>query len=84
MRLSQLGVPAVALLGCHLSAAQHALLKHIRKVVLLMDGDQAGRLAAAAIRRQLSQAVVVDLPDDLDPDELADQHLTGLIRPHLR
>ena len=80
MRLAQLGVPAVGLLGCHLSSAQHALLKDMTRVVLLMDGDIAGRKAAATIRRQLSQAVIVDLPDGLDPDDLPDQELVELRR----
>ena len=34
-----------------------------------MDGDEAGRRAAQVIRGRLPDAVVVDLPEGLDPDD---------------
>ncbi len=78
LRLAQLGIPAVALLGTHLSATQQALLRDLPKVLVLMDGDQAGRKAARTIRQRLPSTTVIDLPEGLDPDDLTDQDLAKL------
>ncbi len=43
MRLAQLNIPAVALLGIHLSSLQLDILKKISRVVLMFDGDYAGK-----------------------------------------
>ncbi len=80
LRLHQLGIPAVALLGTHMSPRQQALLSELPTVVLLMDGDQAGRSAAQAISQRFPVSVVVDLPDGLDPDDLSDHELAELER----
>jgi DNA primase len=49
------GLPCVvALMGCSLSLRHEELLcEHFREVVLLLDGDRAGRAAAAAIAQRL-------------------------------
>ena len=86
MRLHQLGVPAVALLGTHLSQTQRQLLTLIPRVILLLDGDQAGRMASARIWEALKDVTDVrsaTLPTDLDPDDLADVHLAALLKPFL-
>jgi DNA primase len=75
MRLAQLGIPAVALLGTHLSESQRALLSPLPRVILLLDGDHAGRRAALQVREQLPNAAIVDLPDAHDPDDLTDRDL---------
>ena len=75
LRLAQLGIPAVGLLGTHLSSTQHKLLGDLPMVVILMDGDRAGRDAADVIRRRLQRSAVIDLPEGLDPDDLSDQEL---------
>lgn len=80
LRLHQLGIPAVALLGIHMSPRQQALLSEVPRIVLLMDGDEAGRGAARAIRQRLPISVIVDLPDGLDPDDLSDHQLAKLER----
>jgi DNA primase len=80
LRLHQLRIPAVALLGTHMSPGQHDLLREVPRVVLLMDGDKAGRRAAQGIRGRLPDAVVVDLPEGLDPDDLGDHELAELQR----
>ncbi len=46
MRLHQLGIPAVALLGSSLSPTQRRLLDPFPRIVLLLDGDPTGRSAA--------------------------------------
>jgi DNA primase len=79
LRLAQLDIPAVALLGTALSANQRALLLSLPKTVLLLDGDEAGRRASTFIREQLPSAITVDLPDRLDPDDLSDEHLFTLL-----
>jgi DNA primase len=75
LRLAQLGIPAVALLGTHLSPTQQDLLRDLPRIVTLMDGDKAGRNAATTIRQRLPNVTVIDLPDGTDPDDLADQEL---------
>ena len=75
LRLAQLQVPAVALLGTGLSQAQQVLLVALPTVVVMMDGDPAGTSAAASLRQRLSNSVVCELPEGKDPDDLADSQL---------
>jgi DNA primase len=68
----------VALMGCSLSQRQEALLQeHFREVVLLLDGDNPGRRAGAAIAQRLVSKVstrLVEIPAGSQPDMLsADQ-----------
>jgi len=79
LRVTQLGIPAVALLGTSLSPSQRALLLGLPKVVLLLDGDQAGTRATTSIRAQLANAIPVNLPDGLDPDDLSDNGLLDVL-----
>ena len=86
MRLHQLGIPAVALLGTHLSSRQRELLLDVPRLILLMDADNAGRKAASLIRQQLyahPNLSVATLSDGLDPDDLSDLHLAEILRPFL-
>ena len=77
LRLAQLRIPAVALLGISLSQAQLALLQELQRVVLMMDGDAAGSRAAARIEASLRgvEAITVQLPKGYDPDDLSDDEL---------
>jgi DNA primase len=80
MRLAQLNIPAVALLGIHLSSAQLDILKKISRVVLILDGDYAGRSATIRIRKILepyTKVHCITLPFDLDPDDLTDNTLVS-------
>jgi DNA primase len=80
MRLGQIGVPAVALLGVHASAVQLGLLAGASRVVVLLDGDKAGREGGRRIRAALGdRALVIDLPDGLDPDDLDDAGLREMV-----
>ena len=46
LRVKEVGYPCVALLGSQLSREQEELLStHFQHVVLLLDGDEAGRAA---------------------------------------
>lgn len=78
MRLDQLHIPAVALLGIHLSPLQLHILKKQSSVVLMLDGDKAGRSASIRIQYKLKQYTQVHpicLPTGLDPDDLNDNDL---------
>jgi len=82
MRLAQLAIPAVALLGSKLSTRQLSLLQQCSKVVLMLDGDRAGRDATETIKCQLRPHVCVssvDLPPNKDPDDLDDENLIHLL-----
>jgi DNA primase len=82
MRLDQLNVPAVALLGIHLSSLQFDILKKLSRVVLMLDGDYAGRAATIRIRNTLepyTKVHCIRLPLDFDPDDLTDNALLSAI-----
>lgn len=82
MRLAQAGVPAVALLGTALSDRQAELLSARHHVVLMFDGDPAGRRGALDAARRLELAVdvtIVELPKGCDPDDLPDADLLARV-----
>ena len=88
MRLAQIGIPAVALLGIHLSRTQLQLLAQIPRLVLMLDGDPAGRAASAQIADILNPYTWtsvhrIDLPPGLDPDDLDDLELSRRLLPLL-
>ena len=55
MRLMQIGFPAVALLGIQVSSTQLQLLYQSSRIVLMLDGDDAGRSASRKIANALTQ-----------------------------
>lgn len=78
MRLSQLSIPAVSLLGTNLSLAQLPLLLDADRIILMLDGDRAGKNAMNRIKAALAPHVSVRsfiLPNNLDPDDLNDDEL---------
>lgn len=77
MRLAQIGVPAVALLGTALSTQQAELLAPAARILIMLDGDAAGRLASRDLRSRLAPAhiAVAELPEGHDPDQLSDHDL---------
>jgi DNA primase len=84
MRLHQLGVPAVALLGAYLSEPQRQLLTTVKRVVIILDGDSTGRTASTQVKESLidtTDVKIVNLPDNLDPDELSDQEFKSILSP---
>jgi DNA primase len=81
MRLHQLQLPAVALLGTSLSPSQRELLAPAARVVLMLDGDAAGRTASRLLTDGLggdTRARTCELPSGLDPDDLTDAQLAAL------
>ena len=84
MRLAQLNIPAVALLGIHLSPTQRDLLRTLQRVILMLDGDCAGRRATTRIRNALepnTKVHIITLPLDHDPDDLTDAQLASITQP---
>jgi DNA primase len=84
IRVHQAGFPwVVALMGSSLSAPQEsALRQHFERVVLMMDGDAAGRVASQAIARWLSarcSVQVVGVPDGSQPDQLSSSVIQRLL-----
>lgn len=67
LTVHQAGLPCVvALMGCSLSQHQERLLQdHFEEVVLLLDGDKAGRTAGAAIAARLCSKIstrLIEIP----------------------
>jgi DNA primase len=63
-------------MGRTMSKAQEALLaEHFGEVVLMPDGDEAGRAATEEIQKRLRRVVykvtAVLLPDGVQPDQLS-------------
>ena len=76
VRVHQAGFPCVvALMGSSLSAAQESgLRRHFEGIVLMLDGDAAGRAASDVIATRLSgwrSVQVVRVPDASQPDQLS-------------
>lgn len=84
MKVHQAGFPhVVALMGSTLSEDQERLLlKHFRRVVLFLDGDQAGRRAQVAIAARLAGQCglrVAELPTGEQPDRLSSGQIRRLL-----
>jgi DNA primase len=80
IKVTQAGYPCVALMGSTMSKAQEELLReHFGQVVVMLDGDEAGRGASVEIADRLKcvvyQVQVVELPDSVQPDQLSDGEL---------
>ena len=84
MRLDQLSIPAVALLGTHLSEIQFIILRKIPRLLLMLDGDAAGRSAIYDLQNVLAPHTKVNalnLPNACDPDDLDDNCLLAFVSP---
>lgn len=84
MRVWQAGLRAVvALLGSTASPTQQALLSTAPNVIVMLDGDTAGRRGARNLARTLTSksVTVVDLPDGYDPADLPDEHVHSILSP---
>jgi DNA primase len=80
MRVAQAGFPCVALMGSTMSKTQEELLaEYFGHIIVMLDGDEAGRVAAHGIADKLRQVIyqvdVVDLPDGVQPDQLSKDEL---------
>lgn len=80
MKVTQAGFPCVALMGSAMSKAQESLIEqHFASVVLMLDGDDAGRSAtediADRLRRSLFRVVTVELDERRQPDQLSNEEI---------
>jgi len=86
MRLQQLNIPAVALLGIQLSESQCGLFEQVKEIVLMLDGDVAGMKATRRIKMELQSREKnnihsICLPAGIDPDDLTDDELRTEVKP---
>ena len=85
LRVHQAGLPwVVALMGSSLSTDQEsALLKRFDSLILMLDGDAAGRAATRSITAELSARCsvgVIRVPDRTQPDQLSVAAIQELLR----
>jgi len=84
MKVHQAGFSCVALMGSSLSAEQEEkLVRRFKRIVLFLDGDDAGRKATNEILAQLWKQVpciALVLADGSQPDELALESTQSLLR----
>jgi len=83
MRLAQLNIPAVALLGVNLSSALYYVFREIPRVILMLDGDRAGRRATEKLFHSLKSITRVHLvypPPNFDPDDLDNDSLSSIFK----
>jgi len=84
LRLAQAGIPgAVALLGTRMSKRQAQWLAKAPAVMLLLDGDRAGREGAERIASTLDGATAVrayELPEGSEPEDTTDGELRSMVR----
>ncbi|MDA2933234.1 CHC2 zinc finger domain-containing protein [Acidobacteria bacterium AH-259-D05] len=85
LRIKALGYPCVALLGSSLSEEQEELMaSYFNRVILLLDGDEAGRAATDECLRRLGQRIFVKalmLPEGKQPDMMSrDEVVLALLK----
>lgn len=73
----------VALMGSSLSEVQErALLQHFERVILMLDGDTAGRAATLAIAARLSgrcSMIIARVPGGTQPDQMSSSAIRALL-----
>lgn len=82
MKLSELGIPAVAVMGSDLSDHQAALLSSAPHVILMFDGDEAGRRGSSDAEGKLIVRVpttAIELPDGWEPESVPADILRWLV-----
>ena len=86
LKVHQAGLPCVvALMGCSLSPHQEQLLRgHFDEVILMLDGDKAGRTAGPTIAARLVSTLstrIVEVPAGSQPDQLGADQIRCLCIP---
>ena len=80
IKVTQAGYPCVALMGSTMSDAQEKYFAdHFGLVVLMLDGDTAGRSATQEIAERLQNSVfqvkTIELDEGKQPDQLSDEEI---------
>jgi DNA primase len=75
MKVTQAGFRCVALMGSKMSKVQEKFLEDFAHVVVMLDGDEPGRVASEGIVDRLQRVVykvdVVELSNGMQPDQLS-------------
>jgi len=83
MKVNEAGYPCVALMGCSLSSEQeHLLCRHFTGVILLLDGDDAGRAGTDDCLLRLGRELwvkAIQLTVGAQPDSLTIGELEQLL-----
>lgn len=84
MKVTQAGYPCVALMGSTMSKAQEELIaEYFGHVIVMLDGDEAGKEAAVGIADRLKRVVyqvqLVDVPQGVQPDQLSTGEIHRLV-----
>jgi DNA primase len=78
-KVKQAGYAGISLFGSSLSKEQEEMIcNHFKKVVLLFDGDAAGRAATDDCLQRLGRRLwvrAISLPDNVQPDQLATEEI---------
>lgn len=86
MRISQAGSGnVVSLLGSSASSRQIDWLVKAPKVLVMLDGDDAGRKGAELLYRSMAghtKVTVHDLPEGMEPEDLPDEKLKSILKHH--
>ena len=81
MIASQCGVTAVGIAGANnWKDWYHRAFRDYRRVLVLTDGDSAGRELGKRIAQQIDVAVVVPMPDGMDVNEFVQAHGAQALR----
>jgi DNA primase len=85
MKVTQAGFPCVALMGSTMSEAQEDLLAaNFAEVIVMLDGDEAGRHATDEISDRLQKVVyrvkIVSMGDGQQPDMLITEEIQALLK----
>lgn len=87
LKIAQAGIPnVVGLMGRTLSETQENLLARFTRLVLMLDPDEPGREAQAAIAPRLMAnhyLRTVNLPDGKQPDSLSSEEIQTILAPIL-
>lgn len=88
LKLHQAGIRSVvALMGAALyPSQQRQLLERFRRVILMLDGDDAGRRATATVAAHLqpyASVSVIHLPDAVQPDQLSTEAMRQFLQAHI-
>jgi DNA primase len=86
MKITQAGFPCVALMGSTMSNMQENLLAlHFGHIIVMLDGDEAGRSASEVIVDRLRTIAyrvdVIALSDGTQPDQLSAEEIKTTLAP---
>ncbi len=84
MKVWQAGYVAIALMGSTMSEAQEDMIaEQFGEVVVMLDGDEAGRKATEEItdrlQRRVFRVMAVNLPSGVQPDQLSEGELEVIL-----